>query len=37
VKLPGADLEWAWQLTIVITLILIALSIWVIFNKHNWK
>lgn len=37
VKLPGADLDWAWQLTIMITLIMIVLSIWFIFNKHFWK
>ena len=37
VKLPGADLDWAWQLTIIITLIMIVLSIWFIFNKHFWK
>lgn len=37
VNLPGADLDWAWQLTIMITLIMIVLSIWFIFNKHFWK
>ncbi|MCH3904758.1 MAG: magnesium transporter CorA family protein [Lactobacillus sp.] len=37
VKLPLADASWSWQFTIIITLVLIVLSIWFIFNKHFWK
>ncbi len=37
VKLPLADTDWAWQLTIVITLIMILISIWFILNKHWWR
>jgi magnesium transporter len=37
VKLPLADSSWSWQFTIIITLVLIVLSIWFIFNKHFWK
>lgn len=37
VKLPLDDASWSWQFTIIITLVLIVLSIWFIFNKHFWK
>ena len=31
-----AQSEWAWQITIAITLIMILLSIWFLFNRHWW-
>lgn len=33
-SLPFAQSEWAWQITIAITLIMILLSIWFLFNRH---
>lgn len=36
-SLPFAQSEWAWQITIVITLIMILLSIWFLFNRHWWR
>lgn len=36
-SLPFAQNDWAWQITIIITLIFIALSIWFMFNKRWWK
>jgi len=35
-SLPFAQSEWAWQITIAITLIMILLSIWFLFNRHWW-
>lgn len=35
--LPFAQNDFAWQITIIITLILMALSIWFVFNRHWWK
>ena len=35
-SLPFAQSEWAWQITIEITLIMILLSIWFLFNRHWW-
>lgn len=35
-SLPLAQSEWAWQITIAITLIMILLSIWFLFNRHWW-
>lgn len=37
VHLPMADSSWSWQFTIILTLVMIVLSIWFIFNKHFWK
>lgn len=36
-SLPFAQSKWAWQITIVITLIMILLSIWFLFNRHWWR
>ena len=36
-SLPFAQNDWAWQITVIITLIFIALSIWFMFNKRWWK
>ena len=36
-SLPFAQNDFAWQITIIITLILMALSIWFVFNRHWWK
>lgn len=36
-SLPFAQSEWAWQITIAITLIMILLSIWFLFNRHWWR
>ena len=35
--LPFADNDFAWQITIIITLIMVAISIWLIFNKRWWR
>ena len=35
--LPFAQNDFAWQITIIITLILMALCIWFVFNRHWWK
>lgn len=36
-SLPFANNDFAWQITIIIALILMALSIWFVFNRHWWK
>jgi len=36
-SMPFAQNDWAWQITIIITLIFIALSIWFMLNKRWWK
>lgn len=36
-SLPFAQNDFAWQITIILTLILMALSIWFVFNRHWWK
>lgn len=35
--LPFANHPFGWQITILITLIFIAVSIWIMFNKRWWK
>ncbi|MCQ2569930.1 MAG: magnesium transporter CorA family protein [Limosilactobacillus sp.] len=35
--LPFASHPFGWQITILITLIFIAISIWIMFNKRWWK
>lgn len=35
--LPFAQSDWAWQITIIITLIMIALSLWFLFNRRWWR
>lgn len=36
-SLPFANNDFAWQITVMITLIMVALSIWIIYNKRWWK
>ena len=36
-SLPFANNDFAWQITIIITLIMVAISIWLIFNKWWWR
>ena len=36
-SLPFAQSDWAWQITILITLIMMGLAIVLIFNKRWWK
>lgn len=36
-SLPFAQSDWAWQITILITLILMGIAVALIFNKRWWK
>ena len=36
-SLPFANNDFAWQITVIITLIMVAISIWLIFNKRWWR